>query len=72
MGNGANLQNAPKHLGIRPTITARGHRGSRAIKKSRRLLSSMRLKLFEELILVVEFKANPIVDLDGSFRDSEH
>jgi hypothetical protein len=45
---------------------------SKAIKKSKRLLSGGRLKLFEEPILAVKFKASLIVDLDRPFRKIEH
>jgi hypothetical protein len=46
--------------------------GSGAIKKDKHPLSSRQLRLFEEMIMVVIFKENLIVDLDGPFCDFEH
>ena len=45
-----------KHLGFKHTVAAWGHMERRAMKRDKCLLSKERLRLFEEAILVIDFR----------------
>jgi hypothetical protein len=59
-------------LRVRPVITSPGSYGKRGQRKVSAWMSDGWPKLFEDMIVVVGFKENPTVDLDGPFCGNEH